>query len=45
MVATLSKDDSIGRSEALQMSMIDLMTDKNHPYYRILHFGPIQPYW
>lgn len=33
MFDAMSADKSIGRSEALQMSMVDLMTDKERSYY------------
>jgi len=33
MFDVMSADDSIGRSEALQMSMVDLMMDEDQPYY------------
>ena len=33
MFDVMSADDSISRSEALQMSMLDLMIDEDQPYY------------
>ena len=33
MFDAMDRDSDIGRSEALQMSMVDLMTDKDRAYY------------
>ena len=33
MFDAMSKDESIGRAETLQMSMVDLIQDEDRPYY------------